>query len=123
MGEELNLIRNTLARNHPPTAKEWSELRDKVLCEMKKKNVTFNIDTYIVGNCLPAQLDAGKSYIKYLKESGIKPVPSTLIQLLKLYYKASKNGIKITANDEQDIVDMLVIPMMNDRADIFTKIN
>lgn len=119
MAAELNLIRDTLDRNHQPTVKEWNELRDKVLCGMKSKYVTYNIDTYIVGTCLPAHLDAGKSYMNYLKESGIKPQASTLINLLKLYYKASKVGIKISTNDQQDIIDMLVIPIMNDRTDIY----
>lgn len=70
---------------------------------------SINIDEIILRNCFPDQLDAGKSYLNYLKESGDDPKSSTLIMLLELYYRANKSGTELTSNDQVDIVEMLVL--------------
>lgn len=106
LDSEMALIQQTLDQNHQPTTKEWSELKGKLM-EMKEMSRSrYNIDTVILGRCLPTQLHVGKSYIKYLKETGCEPNTSTLINLLQLYYKASKIGTEITKNDQQEIIGM-----------------
>lgn len=107
---EWTLIRQTLDQDRLPTTKEWTELREK-LRSMKRSNNynnTSNFDRIIVGCCLPTQLDIGKSYVKHLKESGTELNTGTLVDLLKLYYRASKAGTEITPNDQQEIINMLV---------------
>ncbi len=106
---EHTLIRQTLDQQSHPTTNDWNELRDKLENAKRMSNSSFSIDTIILKNCLPANLDAGKSYIKYLSESDQRPNTSTLINLLKLYYNASKVGREITSTDQQDIIDMLVL--------------
>ncbi|XP_037035089.1 mitochondrial ribonuclease P catalytic subunit-like [Bradysia coprophila] len=69
---------------------------------------SINIDATILRSFFPDRLDVGKSYWKYLKESGDDPKSTTLIVLLEmyLYYRASKTGTAITGNDQLDIIDI-----------------
>lgn len=107
--DNQTIIRETLDQNRPQSVDEWNELRDK-LFNLKGNSVTMvNIDRIILGNLTPTQLDVGKSYMKYLKESGCEPKTGVKLLLLKLYYKASKAGIQITNSDQQNIIDMLVV--------------
>lgn len=100
------LIRQTLDQNQQPTTNEWSALRGKLLDMKKKSNSSFNIDSIILRNCLPTQLQVGKSYIKHIKDTGCEPSTSTLINLLQLYYNASKVGTELTKDDEREIIDL-----------------
>lgn len=119
---EHNLIRETLDQSQP-TITEWRELRDKLQKLRKNYNALGSIDTIILSNCQPNELDVGKSYIKFLTESGEQPNVTTLINLLKLYYKASKAGREITIDDQRDIIGMLVLFTIEHHENLTKKIN
>ncbi|KAG4071406.1 hypothetical protein HA402_011560 [Bradysia odoriphaga] len=102
---EHTLIRQTIDKNPRPTTSEWHELRKKLMLSTANKS-SINIDATILRSCVPDRLDTGKSYWKYLKESGDDTKSSTLTVLLELYYRASKTGTEITDNDQLDIIDI-----------------
>lgn len=94
--------------NRPLSVEEWDEFRQDLLSSTENDLTKTNIDVNIVKHCFPSKLDVGKSYIKYLTQSGVEPNTATLATFLKLYYMASKSGTQITNNDLQEITDMLV---------------
>ncbi|KAJ6634895.1 Mitochondrial ribonuclease P catalytic subunit [Pseudolycoriella hygida] len=103
-----SFLSETFNGNPQPTKQEWTDLRNNLL-KMKSRSSVVNannVDVFILSNCLPKQLETGKSYVKYLKESGSEPKISALMRLLKLYFDASRAGIPITKEDQQYIVDM-----------------
>lgn len=63
----------------------------------------FNVDILVMACCLPTELSAGKSYMRYLTETGQEPDLTASINLLKLYYRASKAGTEITNDDQRHI--------------------
>ncbi|KAJ6646082.1 Mitochondrial ribonuclease P catalytic subunit [Pseudolycoriella hygida] len=100
---QLTLIRNTLDGNDKPSNKEWANLRDNLSRMEVSQNV---IDEIILDSCRPEQLAVGKSYVKYLKKSGLEPNTGAVVKLLKLYFDASKAGIKMTSNEQQEIMEL-----------------
>lgn len=102
------LIRQTLDEKVKLTPDDCHELREKVLQCVPKRSA-INVDQIILANCRPHELSNGKSYVNYLKKSGQELEMGTLTNLLKLYYRASKHGTELTAEDQQDIIDMSVL--------------
>lgn len=103
---EINLIRHTLNENDPPTTNDWRTLRDQLKIMLTRNESPFNVDTLVMACCLPTELNAGKSYMRYLTETGEEPDLNASINLLKLYYRASKVGIEINNEDQSQIVAM-----------------
>lgn len=106
---EINLIRQTLNQNHLPTTNEWHKLRDQLMIMREQHGSPFNVDILVMACCRPTELSAGKSYMRYLTETGQEPDLTASINLLKLYYRASKAGTEITNDDQRDINAMWVL--------------
>lgn len=103
---EINLIRQKLNQHHLPTTNEWHKLREQLRIMQEQNDSPFNVDILVMACCLPTELDAGKSYMKYLIETGEEPNLTASMNLLKLYYKASKAGIEIRNDDQRHIIAM-----------------
>lgn len=103
---EINLIRQTLKQDHLPTTNEWRKFRDQLIVIQGQNETKFNVDVLVMACCLPTELNLGKSYMKHLRETGQEPNLNASINLLKLYYRASKVGIDITITDQREIIAM-----------------
>lgn len=103
-----NIIRRTLDQKQNPTIDEWHELQHKLLLNFNWSLNRSLIDRMILENCFPDKLDTGKSYMDYLKQSKQKLHQILWIDMLHMYYNASKCGFEITDHQQGHIIEMLV---------------
>lgn len=110
--DHLDRIRARIDENRALSAAEWTELRNDLMLSSASSSSSasalneVNIDASILGQCLPdGRLTVGKSYVRFLRDSGREPNLATLGRLLRLYHmSATKN--QLTADDRDDIVNM-----------------
>lgn len=98
-----SLLKSRLAENRPLLTTEWAELRSELIATDTLIN-EVNVDATILSRCLPeAQLEVGKSYVKFLRDQGIKPNLATVGKLFRLYHASEK---ALTDEDKAEIVKL-----------------
>lgn len=99
-------LQSKLTENRALSADEWRALRSDLLASDDRSITAVNIDATILGGCLPdGRLEAGKSYVQFLRESGDEPNLASLGRLLRLYHMADVQG-RLSDVDREDIVQM-----------------
>lgn len=100
------LLQSKLAENRALSADEWRILRSDLLASDDRSITAVNIDATILGGCLPdGRLEVGKSYVRFLRESGDEPNLASMGRLLRLYHMAEGQG-RLSVADRGDIVKM-----------------
>lgn len=108
--DHFDRIRAKIDENRALSATEWTELRNELMATSASSSTSaineVNIDANILGQCLPdGRLTAGKSYVRFLRDTGREPNLATLGRLLRLYHMgATKN--ELSSDDREEIVRM-----------------
>lgn len=103
--DQFGPIQAALSENRALSDDEWRGLRTELLSGDGSIN-SVNIDATILGRCLPdGLLEAGKSYVRFLRASGLEPNLASVGRLLRLYHMGATQGA-LTDGDREDIVAM-----------------